>query len=222
MKDKEKKTRIKKDRNILPGVILAGLLASVIIYAIMINAEKNALADYEKGTIFTAAKDVPEGILITEDNYSVYFQLKEVDKKLIPETAISSPEQLKGLAPCVKIDTGTLITMGMFESINEITKDMNEPVIAGFRAEDLYQVVGGVLRSGDRIHIYNVDEEGQAKLTWSNIYVEQVFDTAGAAITNEDTVTAAQRVNVYMDKDEVERFYSELSAGSLRVVKILD
>ena len=37
-------------------------------------------------------------------------------------------------------------------------KDMTQPVVAGFKADDLYQVVGGVLRSGDRINIYQVNE----------------------------------------------------------------
>lgn len=46
----------------------------------------------------------------------------------------------------------------MFTAVNDITKDMTQPVVAGFKADDLYQVVGGVLRSGDRINIYQVNE----------------------------------------------------------------
>lgn len=36
----------------------------------------------------------------------------------------------------------------MLESEEQITGEMEEAVIAGFRAEDLYQAVGGVLRAG--------------------------------------------------------------------------
>lgn len=36
---------------------------------------------------------------------------------------------------------------------------MEDPVIAGCKADDLYQIVGGVLRAGDRINIYQVDEQ---------------------------------------------------------------
>ena len=51
----------------------------------------------------------------------------------------------------------------MLESEEQITGEMEEAVIAGFRAEDLYQAVGGVLRAGDRIHIYCIDKEETAK-----------------------------------------------------------
>ena len=218
MKNKEM-----KNKNILPGVIIFGIIASIIIYAVMLNAEKNILTEYEKGTIYVAAQEIPRGTIIQEDNYNVYFELKELDKKVIPATAISTPEELNGLIPYCKIDQGTLITTAMFESVNEVTKDMKEPVIAGFKADDLYQVVGGVLRSGDRIHIYDVEEEaGTAELIWSNIFVEQVFDSAGTSISSEDTATAAQRINVYLDKTEVEEFYAKLSSGALRVVKVCD
>ena len=96
---------------------------------------------------------------------------------------------------------------------------------AGFRAEDLYQVVGGVLRAGDRIHIYCVEqeeEEQNGKLLWENVFVQQVFDRNGAAIGGDDGTTPAQRVNIYMEKERVADFYAALAQGSLRVVKAED
>ena len=206
----------------LSGTTLVALICSVLLFVIMLNVEKNALLAYEKGTIYVATQRIPEGMAIVENNYAKYFEQKELDKKVIPETAITTPEQLIGLVAYGDIDKGTLITTGMFEGIDEITKNMENPVIAGFKAEDLYQVVGGTLRAGDRIHIYKVDAENVATRIWENVYVQQVFDNIGTNISNEDTSTAAQRINVYIDSNDVALFYSELSAGSLRVVKVLD
>ena len=133
----------------------------------------------------------------------------------------------------------------MFTAVNDITKDMTQPVVAGFKADDLYQVVGGVLRSGDRINIYqvnenvnkgdtsqslaNTDAEGNwtetystASLVWGNVFVQEVFDSAGTVISTADTTTPAQRINIYMDNDNVAVFYAALAQGSLRVVKICD
>lgn len=220
---KEKKFNEKKNKSILPGVIVAALLVSVIVYAVLLNAETNALKNYEKKSIYVAAKQIPKGQTINEDNYQSYINLQEVDAKLIPDTAISNPDQLENLIAGYTIDAGSLLTSGMFQSVNEVTKNMKEPVIAGFKADDMFQLVGGVLRAGDRIHIYSVAEEsGETNLKWSNIFVQEVFDQTGTVITTaeEDEKTPAQRINVYMDKSDIEEFYSDLANGSLRAVKV--
>lgn len=216
------KKKEKQRKNILSGAIIIGLLASVIIYVVMINMEKNMLTDYEKGTIYVASKSIPKGVVIEESNYIEFFSSKDIDKSIIPNSAITDKNQLIGLIPCNEIDEGTLITSGMFESINEITKEMKEPVIAGFTVDDIYQVVGGTLRAGDRIHIYNVKEDNIADLIWSNIYVKQVFDKTGASIPNTNSTAAAQIINIYMDSSDIEQFYSDIAIGSLRVVKVCD
>ena len=102
---------------------------------------------------------------------------------------------------------------------------MSEPVIALFRAVYQYHGVGVVLRAGDRIHIYCVEqeeEEQNGKLLWDNVSVQQVFDRNGAAIGGDDGTTPAQRVNIYMEKERVADFYAALAQGSLRVVKAED
>ena len=231
----------KKERSILPGVVIVSLLVAVIVYAVMLNAEKTALSDYEKGTVYVTTKPVPKGTMITAD----YITQKEVDKSLIPSGAVSNPEDLTDLISVYAVDQGSIITTGMFTAVNDITKDMTQPVVAGFKADDLYQVVGGVLRSGDRINIYqvnenankgdtsqslaNTDAEGNwtetystASLVWGNVFVQEVFDSAGTVISTADTTTLAQRINIYMDNDNVAVFYAALAQGSLRVVKICD
>lgn len=201
------------------GGILAALIAAAVVFAVMLQTEKNLLTRYEKGIIYTAGKPIPKGLLITEDNREIYFREQELDRSCIPETALTSPEQAEGLMAAYDIDSGTLLTSGMFEEVNLILAEMEEPVIAGFKAEDIFQVAGGILRAGDRIHIYSVREE-ETVLIWPEVFVQQVFDAAGNGIGNEDRITAAQRVNVYLDKEEVNRFYAELSGGSLRAVKV--
>lgn len=204
------------------GGIVAALVAAVAVFLVMLQMQENMLSQYEKDVIYVVAKEIPKGQVITAKNYDAYMEQKELDKGVVPETALKTVEQIDGLAALYDIEPGTLLTLGMFEQLNQVTAQMQEPVIAGFKAEDMYQVVGGTLRAGDRIHIYNVDENGIATLVWSDVYVQQVFDSAGMIISNNDEITVAQRVNVYMDKVDVELFYSELAVGALRVVKVCD
>lgn len=198
----------------------AALIASVAVFGLMLKLEKDVLTQYEKGIIYTAAREIPKGQVITQDNCRDYLERKELDKSCIPKTAITDTEQLGELSAAARIEKGVLLTAGMFERLDEITGQLEKPVIAGFKAEDLYQAVGGVLRSGDRIHIYSVEENGETSAVWKTAFVQQVFDGGGTAIPSDDTVTPAQRINIYLEEEQVERFYSDLAAGSLRVVKV--
>lgn len=221
-KNQERSHKKISSANYWAGGIAAALAAAVAVFAVMLQMEKNVLEQYEKGVIYAAAKEIPKGQMITGENGKIYLEPKELDINCIPDTALSSEEQITNLIAAGNIEKGVLLTMGMFCEQNDITGEMEEPVIAGFRAEDLYQVAGGVLRAGDCIHVYNVDEDGKASLKWSNIFIQQVFDPSGMAIGNEDSVTAAQRINIYLDKSDVEQFYTELNTGTLRVVKVCD
>lgn len=204
------------------GSIIAALVAAIAVFAVMMQMERNLLMQYEKGTILVAAKEIPEGQMITQENYENYLAQMELDRQCIPETALISVEEINDMVPVADIEKGVLLTGGMFEQLNEVTADMQTPVIAGFKAEDLYQVVGGVLRTGDRINIYQITEEGEAELHWQNVFVQQVFDSAGMSIAGDDKETAAQRINVYLEQANVEQFYSQLAAGTIRVVKVCD
>lgn len=221
MKERKKRERRQGVSRLRMGGVVAALVASVAIFITMVRMEKNILTQYEKGTIYTAATEIPKGQLITADNYQQYFSEQQLDKSCIPPTALSSPAQVTGLVAVYDIEPGILLTGGMFQELNSILKKMREPVVAGFKAEDIYQVAGGVLRAGDRVNIYSV-KEGETGLVWSNVFVQQVFDASGTAIPNGDTVTAAQRINVYLNVAEVQDFYTELAGGSLRVVKLLE
>ena len=211
--------KAEKKRRLINGSMVAALVAAVAVFGAMLQMEKNTLAAYEKAPICTAARQIPKGLMITEENMGEYFKEIMLEKSAIPDTAICNVEQVAGLAAKVTVTEGAFLMEDMFEKRNDITAQMKEPVVAGLRAEDLYQVVGGVLRAGDRIHIYRIDEEGEAALAWENVYVQGVFDQSGTAIANEDRNTAAQRINVYLDKKVVEEFYSQLNAGTLRIVK---
>jgi len=202
--------------------IIASLIASVGIYITLVEMEKNALRVYERERVYVATAEIPKGTMITGQNASSFMKAAEVEKGMVPGNALRDITQLDRLAASYSISEGTLLMTDMFEEFQEITAGMKEPVIVGFKAEDLYQVVGGVLRQGDRIHIYTVSENGLASLNWRDIYVQQVFDHSGNPVEAADPAISSPRINIYLDAENVEQFYSELALGSLRVVKVCE
>lgn len=199
---------------------VAALVAALAVFAVMLQLERTALADYEKGVIYVAAARIPKGQKITSENAEQYLEQREIDRTLISAAALNDPEQIEGLLAKIDIEEGVFLCRDMFLQEADVLKELEEPVIAAFRSDDLYQVVGGVLRGGDRIHIYSVSEEKEALLTWENIFVESVYDQNGLKIEAGDVTSCAARINVYLDKKDVEQFYSNLAAGALRVVKV--
>ena len=203
------------------GTILAAFTAALISYVALLNVEKNMLSAYEKAECWVLAETLEKGTEITADKAAILFMREEVDVRHIPQGAVTDPEMLTGSQAAITIPQGSIVTNAMFTELEGYRASLEKPVIAGCKAEDLYQLVSGTLRSGDRIHIYTVDEElGDAYLIWDNVMVYQTFDSGGNLIPPQDTVSAAARINVLLEEGNAELFYSELYKGSLRVVKL--
>lgn len=210
-----------RQKRALPGIILAAFTAALISYVALLNVEKNALSAYEKAECWILAETLEKGTEITADNAALLFRCAQVDVRHIPQGAVMNPETLAGSQAAITIPQGSIATDAMFTQQGSYRAALENPVIAGCKAEDLYQLVSGTLRSGDRIHIYTVDEEmGDAYLIWDNVMVYQTFDSGGNLIPPQDTVSAAARINVLLEEGNAELFYSELYKGSLRVVKL--
>ncbi len=203
------------------GSIVAALVAALALFAGMVYTQRKVLGDFEKKQVYLAEKQIPRGTLLNEDNVSQYMVSRQVDAGWVPASAITDPSELYGMRALYHVGEGSLLSEDMFESPEEILGEMEQPVLLGVRAEDLYQVVGGVLRSGDRIHIYQQEEEsGKTVLRWENLYVEEVFDNTGERVGAMDTGGSAVRLNLYLEQKDVEAFYQGISAKTLRLVKV--
>lgn len=220
---KNKKEVNRDRRRLLPGIILISLVASFLTFFLLLNIEKNMLSDYEKVKVWVASADLKQGLEISGSNLGSCFVMAEVPKDVVPSNAVVSIEELEGSRTKLMISAGSVVTDSMFTDEDDYMDSMANPIIAGCKADDLYQVVSGTLRKGDMVNIYTVsDELEEAYMIWANVLVYQVFDTNGNLIPSEDTTTAAARINLLIEEGNAEQFYSELHKGSLRMVKLWD
>lgn len=228
-KRKKKKAKAAKDpdrkRPVLPWVVLGCLIAALAVYGVAIHIQTEILSAYDKAVVYTATSPMAAGDVMDADEAAGKVAPVEIPATAAPADAVTDPAVLADSAARYGIEPGTILCASMFETVDSVLEGMNEPVIAGFRSEDIYQVVGGVLRAGDTISIYTVDNvaeigaaEYEGTLRWDDIRVQDVFDSSGLRIGSDDATTPASRVNIYMEKGDVEEFYAGLAQGSLRVV----
>ncbi len=199
------------------GLFAAALLMSAGIFAMMTYAQKQILSEYEKKAICVALSDIPRGVVLDESNISQYLDIKSVDAGCISRNAVILSESLYGSSPVYDICAGTVLTDNMFVSSRECLTGLNDPVLAGFRTDDLSKAVSGVLRAGDRIDIYSSDGSGGAgMLLCENVYVERGYDSSGCEVND---MSAAVMFNIYLDSSQVGTFYDGLRSGNMYVVK---
>lgn len=208
-------------KNIWPRVILAAFAAALGTFFLLLHMEKNALSAYEKTTVWVTRAELAEGLEITEAAWEECFEQIEIDKSKVPEQLIENPRELAGMLTEIGIPKGTIVTWSMFTDEKAYAEGLYNPVVAGCKSEDLFQLVSGVLRKGDLVNMYTVNEElGETYLLWERVMVYQTFDAAGNSIPPEDVTTPAARVNLLLEEGYAEQFYKELSQGSLRMVKL--
>lgn len=208
-------------KNILPGIMIIALLAAVSVFFILLNVESNILKSYEKIQCIRTREMVSEGHVVRPEELAMLFEVVYVDQGAVPQGYLVTEEMLAGLQAKRNIPTGSIVTPDMFDVWDEEVAKMKEPVVAGVKAEDLYQVVSGVLRGGDHVDIYTIDgETKEAYLLWEKVLVKDTFDNSGNRILQENQETPAARLNLILEKGAVDHFYELLEQGSLRVVKV--
>lgn len=215
--------RKKRSGRFFPGVIVIAFAAAFLSFFLLVHIEKSMLSNYEKATVWVAAANLQKSLEITESNSFSCFVQMQVDKKLVPAGAVEDISSLEEFRTVLAIPQGTILLETMFTGESSYIEKMGQPIIAGCKSEDLYQVVSGTLRKGDFVNIYTVNQEmEETYLLWENVLVYQTFDASGNLIPPEDTVTAAARINLLMEERYAEQFYNEIAKGSLRMVKIWD
>ncbi|MBP5702535.1 MAG: hypothetical protein J6W85_08835 [Lachnospiraceae bacterium] len=199
------------------GIFVSALITAAGVFAVMTYLQRQALSDFEKKEVYVAASVIPKGTVIDESNAGEYLALKSVDAGCIPDHASFDPKLTAGLSPVYDISGGTILTDSMFTYPDTVTSEMEEPVMAGFKADDLSKAVSGILRAGDRIDICYVDPEtGKGELLCENVYVVSGYDAYGNAISDAGP---AVMFNIYLESRDAPVFYEALASGSLYVVR---
>ena len=220
MKTNKENDNHKKSRQGKVWPIVLCLLLALGVFALLLNVEARQLAQYEKGSVVVAIKDVPEGLEITEKNLAELFAVKERPLTDIPDAAYVKAEELIGQYARSGMDAGNMITKSM---LGELRKDFGNSVLLGVNMQAQAQSVAGTLRTGDVIDIYTVkvDEEKNVVVekALGNVTIERSYTSSGTAILKDDDTSIAQYITIPVHKDAVGLFYQALENRRIEIVK---
>jgi len=223
----------KKNTKMKTRILLFCILGFLILYGVLLSIESAAVNDYKnyEVTTYIPVLVIEKNTKVTKENVQNLFQEVIRDSRILPEDYISNPIELIGRYAKKEIGLMEIIHAGSFQE-TDMSEGITNPVEVSFSVNNYDQVVGGILREGDRINLYVIrkekDEAGERVVSEPIIrdtYITKAFTNTGLEVRREDTVngeTPTTVINVYIPGDKEETFHKAVIEGTLRVSKIME
>ena len=214
-----------RNRNLI-GIFI-GLVVAVLVFISLLIIQKNILDREETIKVCAAAQDIPIGVKIDESNYKTYVKSLEVPVKVLPEGYIVNTDYKVLLDKFVNKTyiENDIITERFLVNYGDMLSAIENPVEVSFSAGGLAASVGGILREGDRINIYQITNSRNTGVVTSKIlgeaYITKAFNGSGEAIPTTDKTTPATLINLIIPAEIEADFHEAMYSGSLRLSKIL-
>ncbi len=149
-----KKKRDKKtsggERRALAAVV--ALVAAIILFAVLTIIQRNIVNAGEKVSVVVAQKDVPAGILLSQESIQQYFTVQLRLKGEVPEGSFDSGYSLIGQITAKPLYANEILTSN--DLVNENPYEgIDDPVELSIDVSKLSHAVSGTLRAGDLIDI---------------------------------------------------------------------
>lgn len=218
---KKERTENKKTGKGIVWKLLGCLIIASALFAVLLNVESNVLSDYEKKMTVICKEQIPMGTRITEANAEQYFDIYEIDVKLVSDNTVTDKSELVGTVAARTMDAREIVKDDDFTKESEIYSKYKEPVEASFKAEHPGDVVSGSIRSGDFVDIAVVDKDTlEYTLSLENVFVLNSYTSTGEVVTRDSLNTAATMFTIVEEKAALDEFYSALEKGNVIVSKV--
>ena len=231
-KNKKNQNEVPKEKKgpINIRVMIYCFVEALVRYALLIFIEKSIVNSDAKQEVYVAVMDVPDNLLITEENFAEYFRMEDRAVSTFPEGSISSPAEIIGGLTSQKILAKEICATAMFTREQSLIANIKDPVEVSLAASNLSQVVGGVIRTGDFINIWSVKnssinglDETVADIIFSGAYVTRAFTSTGVEVSRDDSEESATTIiNIIIPAAQEEEFNRAIADGTIRLGRILE
>lgn len=207
-----------KKRNFKKTII--SLLVAIIVFIGLLIIESSILTPNGTAQVFVATDEIQKGVEINDSNIDTYFKPKNVDGELAVTNYISNKEDLLNLIANETINKGEVISANSFVDKDDVLSKIENPVEVSFKATDISQTVGGILRQGDMIDISIINSTtNEVEKVLSDVYVTKAMSSDGQELTREQELSAMV-INIIISSKDEEKLNSKLNLGTIRVSKV--
>ena len=205
---------------IIPFVLAA--IAACLIYLVMQNATKNEIL---KAPVVCAVKDIDANTFIDAKSMDEYFEVKEVEAAVLPDSIYKSMDELPQNGFYVEVDLSKKQMVYGYD-ISEKDEVMDKYVegtqLTSIAVNAFDNSVSGTVRHGDIVDVYALDPATeQFVLMAEDVYVEDAYDSSGNKLTaeyeNENGFATATVFSVRVAPDEKEKMNQAISSKGIQL-----
>ena len=128
------------------------ILAALIVFVVLTIIQRNMVNAGEKAGVVVAAREVPAGILLTQENIQQYFTMAQRLKSEVPADCFTSGYEMVGLITDRKLTAKEIVTANSLKDVDPF-EGIEDPVELSIDVDKLSHAVSGTLRAGDLVDI---------------------------------------------------------------------
>lgn len=192
-------------RTVVVAVAIAvGVVASVLSYVFLNNAQQNAYHNAKLVPAYVITKAIPRTLSGVDAVNGGYVKQEKVPAEFRPTSAVTDVNDIRDQAAGTNLPAGEIVTSGMFVAPDSIASVAAETVPAGDVAisvsVDQVHSVAGLIQPGDKVDMLLDINGNQETYLYQAVPVLAVGTTLvpapGTAATAAQTTAATQESNV--------------------------
>lgn len=210
-------------------LVFISLILCLICFVALIIMERNIIKREETDNIVVATTHISEGTKVTKENINSLFEIQERNVSQLPDDYVISIAELEESFISRDYKPNEVITYDYIKDEASMIEHIKHPIEISLSINSLSNAVGGILRPGDRVNLYNTystsSYSGKGKVTSTpimlNAYITKALTSSGAEISTEDKETTATMINIIIEAESEAAFNEAIYNGTLRLSKIL-
>ncbi|MBE6047150.1 MAG: hypothetical protein E7213_01875 [Clostridium sp.] len=198
------------------------LVVTVVSFLLILFIE-NKIYNPEGTTSVYVVKEekIEKGCIIDEKNFDELFDVQKRRSDQIPKVYLENKEDIYNHRLNQDIYENQVVTCDKFDDLDDELSEISEKRLTTFKAGNISNVVGGMLRAGDKVDII-LTSKNQSITILEDAFISEVRTSDGVKIDKLDKTKSAQIITFTMDISDVEKLEAAEAQGTINLAKVED